>query len=125
MLEVRSNNTPKPPQGGEDFKQFWDAYPRRVAKADALKAWSKLKPDPELLAKILEAVRQQAQQPDWLKADGAYVPYPASWLNGRRWEDEPKPAASPNGNRPADEPGSEPEYKLVTLTDGRRVAVRR
>lgn len=40
-----------------------------------------------------------AQQKDNRRVDqGArrYIPYPASWLNGRRWEDEPDemPSAS-------------------------------
>lgn len=25
---------------------------------------------------------------DWLKDKGQYIPYPTSWLNQKRWEDE-------------------------------------
>ncbi len=25
---------------------------------------------------------------DWLKDNGQYIPYPSTWLNQRRWEDE-------------------------------------
>jgi len=35
------------------------------------------------------ALAWQARQPGWLKDDGQYIPLPATWLNGARWEDEP------------------------------------
>lgn len=72
-----------------DFDRFWDAYPKRRAKADARKAWAKLRPAPDLVEAILEALAWQSLQPDWLKDDRQFVPYPATWLRGERWEDEP------------------------------------
>ena len=72
-----------------DFDLFWKSYPRRTAKGDARKAWLKLNPSPALVQEILEALVWQRQQPDWLKAGGQYVPFPASWLRSERWEDEP------------------------------------
>lgn len=72
-----------------DFDLFWAAYPRRTAKGDARKAWQKLAPSPALVQEILEALVWQRQQPDWLKAGGQYVPFPASWLRSERWSDEP------------------------------------
>lgn len=71
--------------GYADFSLFWARYPRRVAKQDALKAWLKLKPSPELLSKILDALDWQCE----LWTDPEYIPYPASWLRGHRWDDEP------------------------------------
>lgn len=73
---------------GQDFEVFWSVYPKKKAKSDALKAWSKLKPAPELLASILKAIDVQKKSPDWLKENGKFIPHPATWLNGRRWEDE-------------------------------------
>jgi len=72
----------------ESFNKFWDAWPRKVAKADAVKAWNKLAPDAELTIYIIERVNLLAQTDDWLKDGGRYIPHPATWLNGRRWEDE-------------------------------------
>ena len=72
-----------------DFDLFWQSYPRRTAKGDARKAWQKLAPGPALVQEILEALVWQRQQPDWLKAGGQYVPFPASWLRSERWSDEP------------------------------------
>lgn len=79
----------------EDFNKFWKIYPKKVAKQDAVKAWKKLKPDEKLLAEILTALEKQKQSPQWRKDGGQFIPYPATWLNGRRWEDvqeQPVPA---------------------------------
>ena len=73
--------------GADAFAMFWDRYPRKTAKADALKAFHKIGPDDRLLATMLAALDWQTQSPSWLKHDGQYVPYPATWLRGRRWED--------------------------------------
>lgn len=72
----------------EGFAEFWAQYPRHVAKLEAQKAWVQVKPTPELLGRMLEALTWQARQPLWTKDGGQFAPYPASWLRGRRWEDE-------------------------------------
>jgi len=69
-----------------EFDEFWKAYPRKCDKQRARKAWAKLRPPP--LKAILDALAWQRELPDWGKENGAFVPYPASYLNGRRWEDE-------------------------------------
>ena len=61
---------------------------KKRAKQSALKAWEKLKPDDDLFTKIMQGLVRWKQSPDWLKDDGQFIPYPATWLNGRRWEDE-------------------------------------
>lgn len=73
-------------QADDGFDQFWDEYPRHVAKQVAEKAWDKLKPDEELRLKIISALRIQKQSQQWQNIQ--YVPHPATWLNQRRWEDE-------------------------------------
>lgn len=100
------NNTPPPPNGGKRsrskpteadplFAQFWEAYPRKVAKSAAIKAWFGVPPSPEILAAILAALQVQSRSVQWRRENGAYIPHPASWLNGRRWEDqEPVQAAA-------------------------------
>lgn len=81
--------TPKP------FDRFWEAYPRRVGKNAAQKAWAKLKPSAELLETILAAIAAQQAGADWLRDDGEYIPHPASWLNGGRWLDEVREYIAP------------------------------
>jgi hypothetical protein len=70
-----------------DFDLFWQMYPRRVAKVAALKAWTKLKTaDREAAIAALPAHVE-----DWSGRDMDKVPHPATWLNGRRFEDELQP----------------------------------
>ena len=93
MTKTRANYV-MVPEGDQQFARFWDAYPKRVAKKDARRAWAKLNPSPAVVDQMLGALAWQTQQPGWLKDGGAYVPYPASWLNAERWTDEPpKPLA--------------------------------
>ena len=73
------------------FDKFWAVYPRHTAKQDAKKAFTKVAPDDELLNTMLTAIQKQKQTEQW--SDPRYIPHPATWINGRRWEDEPqKPA---------------------------------
>jgi hypothetical protein len=71
----------------DGFDDFWSQYPNKKAKADAYKAWSKLKPDEALQASILKAIALQCQGADWLKEGGRFVPHASTWLNGKRWLD--------------------------------------
>lgn len=84
--EREEERTPLPPQSG--FDQFWRNYPRKVAKKAALKAWGKLDPSNGLAEQILSALMLQASSESWTRDNGQFIPYPATWLNGRRWEDE-------------------------------------
>lgn len=69
------------------FDQFWQAYPRKVGKDAAKKAFDKRKTDADLLAKMLRAIDVQSQSVDWLKDGGQFVPHPATWLTQGRWMD--------------------------------------
>jgi hypothetical protein len=69
------------------FEDFWDAYPRRISKGSAKRAWDKatLKEDAE---KIIEAAKRFAKSREG--QDPRYTPHPATWLNGERWSDQPE-----------------------------------
>lgn len=71
------------------FDRFWAAYPKKKGKESARRAWRKLRPDMALCRVMASALDRQKQSEDWRRDGGKYIPYPASWLNGRRWEDEP------------------------------------
>lgn len=77
----------------EGFASFWEQYPKKVAKPQALKAWKKIKPAGQILADLMAALEKQKASADWLKDGGQFIPHPASWLNGRRWEDQAPQAA--------------------------------
>lgn len=70
------------------FDTFWEKYPRKVGKGDARKSFEKISPDSILLDKILAAIENQKNNPQWLKDKGQYIPHPTTWLNQERWLDE-------------------------------------
>ncbi|MBN1080344.1 hypothetical protein JNO13_06065 [Pseudomonas sp. 1079] len=72
----------------DGFDQFYRLYPRRQKRPNAESAWKKLKPDAELRETLLAALANHCLRPDWIKDGGQYIPLPATWLNGRCWEDE-------------------------------------
>jgi anti-sigma-K factor RskA len=78
-------------EADDSFALFWEKYPRKVNRLAAVKAWNKLRPSPELVARILEALEWQVDQWD----DPLYTPHASSYLNGERWNDEPPAAAAP------------------------------
>lgn len=71
------------------FEEFWKAYPRKVAKPAAAKAWRRVGAEAELLGRILADIRGRIGSAAWTKDDGQFIPHPATYLNARRWEDEP------------------------------------
>lgn len=68
-----------------NFEIFYAAYPKKEGKKDAQAAWEKVDAPLQLL---LDAVAVKAKTEDWMKAKGQFVPLPATWLRGRRWEDQ-------------------------------------
>jgi len=68
------------------FDAFWKAYPKKEGKEQARKAFKKVKPD--LMPIILKAIENQKQTDKWKNDGGKYIPNPATWINGKRWEDE-------------------------------------
>lgn len=97
---TKEENPPTPRKRGRveafppGFEAFWSAYPRKVAKDSAAKAFARLKPDEPLLRRMLDAIERQKASPQWAKDSGAFIPHPTTWLNGRRWEDEATLVAS-------------------------------
>jgi hypothetical protein len=70
---------------GADFEEFWKAYPRKEGKQKARQAFEKVTVPLETL---LQAVERQITSAQWTKDGGQFIPHPATWLNGCRWEDE-------------------------------------
>ncbi len=85
---ISSPLTPQKQKSEERFDLFWKEYPKKKAKPEAKKAWDKLKVSDELFNRIMTAVAKQKQSRDWIKDNGQYIPYPATWLNRKQWEDE-------------------------------------
>lgn len=74
---------------GAKFEIFWRSYPKKVGKGAAETVFKRIKPDDALLTTMLNAISKAKTSPQWTKDGGQYIPNPATWLNQRRWEDEP------------------------------------
>ena len=72
----------------EKFNIFWNKYPKRVGKEKAKKAFLKACLDDVVFSEMLNALEKFKETADWKKENGQYIPYPATWLNQKRWEDE-------------------------------------
>ena len=70
----------------EHFLIWYKYYPRKVGKPNAYKAWKKIKPDTELKRKMVTMVLEHCKSKQWQSPE--FIPYPATYLNQRRWEDE-------------------------------------
>lgn len=90
---IQSKSNPKqsieaadePPVMSAGFEKFWSAYPKKVGKKAAKKAFDRVRVPVETL---LTAVERQKCSAQWSKDNGQYIPNPATWLNQGRWEDE-------------------------------------
>ena len=69
-----------------EFEKIWSVYPRHDGKAEAQKAFDKLKPSEELITAMLSAIAKQTEK--WRNDGGKFIPHCSTWLNQRRWEDE-------------------------------------
>lgn len=72
----------------EQFEEFYKKYPKKVKKQDVKKWFKKNKPSSELFSSMMSSLEQFRGSKDWLKEKGQYIPYPSTWLNQKRWEDE-------------------------------------
>ena len=78
-------------------QEFWPVYPRREAKVAALRSARAVLKTPELRAAALRALTLQL--PELTSRPPDKRPHPATWINGRRWEDEPAlPFVMPHSN---------------------------
>ena len=72
----------------ENFEAFYKAYPKKVGKANVEKWFNKNNPDEKLFKLMMNKLELFKRSPDWLKDNGQFIPYPSTWLNQKRWEDE-------------------------------------
>jgi uncharacterized protein YdaU (DUF1376 family) len=83
-IQSKSNNN-NTLRATPEFDLFWSAYPNKVKKFEALKAWHKAIKTEEPL-KIIEGLKNFR-----FSDDPQFNPHPSTWLNQRRWLDEPLP----------------------------------
>ena len=90
----RRDELPVRPQ---DFDRWYSLFPRKDAKQDAVCAWNDADEEgvlPEITV-LEKALEWQIQANDWNpRTRRNYIPMPATYLNARRWRDEPPKFAS-------------------------------
>ena len=67
------------------FELFWNNYPRKTNKHKAELAWTKHKPNIDL---VLKTLTWQKESKDWFADNGKFIPHATTWINGKRWLDE-------------------------------------
>lgn len=98
-----------------DFEVWMGAYPRKVARPAAFKAYLKARTKADAATLLAGIENYRKRKPDY--ADWAY---PATWLNGERWLDQPDSLpANPtaNGSAPRD-PDLEIKAQARTIAKG-------
>jgi uncharacterized protein YdaU (DUF1376 family) len=79
----------------EAFREdFWKLYPRKIKKPHASKAWQALRPkkvedQPAMADEICSGVERWIAYWRLMNTTEDKIPYPASFLNGRQFEDFP------------------------------------
>lgn len=77
------------------FDEFYSAYPRHEGRKAAERAWHRLGlwARPMTTEDIKDALEWQI--PVFRKREKKFIPLPATWLNGERWNDEPPKQPAP------------------------------
>lgn len=72
------------------FEEFWEKYPRKVWKKDAMKKFDKLKKeDQELAIKMIDVFKKTRQ-----RQNEQYIPHPTTYINQERFRDEVETASN-------------------------------
>jgi hypothetical protein len=66
------------------FDEFWAAYPRKVAKVAAQKAWSKVKVEESTFDDIMKGLDWH-KRTEWEGKETGWIPHASTWLNDKRW----------------------------------------
>jgi len=86
LLLRNSAQTKKTHANLEGFDRWWKTYPRKVDKPRAVKVWQAKKLESRADELISVLANQVAHERQW--QDRQFIPYPATYLNGERWNDE-------------------------------------
>jgi len=80
---------PTPTGEKSGFEKFWILYPKKSGKGAAENAWRKIKQPIQTLEIIEKSLKWQISSEQWSKDRGQFIPLPATYLNQKRWLDEP------------------------------------
>jgi|TARA_R110002020_G_scaffold15864_2_gene56535 hypothetical protein len=80
-----NNNTTWGVNETPTFDDFWNTYPRKIAKGHARLAFERALKKTDAVT-ILTAASKFAENVE--HKEKQYIPHPTTWLNGERWDDE-------------------------------------
>lgn len=71
----------------EDFEIFYSSYPRKESKGNAEKAYDKALKDGVTTEQLLDGVKRYCKHIEKNRIERQFIKKPATWLNGKCWED--------------------------------------
>ncbi len=78
-----------------DFTAFWSAYPRKIGKGQARKAWRAAARGRHVEPKVIVATAERFRDTTKaMRTEPRFIPHPATWLNGKRYDDS-EPETTP------------------------------
>ena len=87
QAEAEAEAYKHPSSAPDGFDLFWQAYPKKVSKPAAQRAFKAAKINGHL-SEVIGDIEAKKASADWQKENGQFIPNPATYLNQRRWEDE-------------------------------------
>jgi DNA-binding MarR family transcriptional regulator len=91
------------------FDRFWAAYPAKVAKGAARKAWPKALQAAGDAERIIAGAERYAVDPN---REPGFTAHPSTWLNAERWDDDPLPP-KPSTSRWPETPEAPPRREQL------------
>lgn len=104
----------------DSFEKFYAAYPRKKGKLQAMKWFKKHKPNSEFVSMLLDDVSKRLSS-EWKGKESQFIPYPASYLNGMRWED----AIETSQSFPSREDRADNEVKILAREKAAQISKQR
>lgn len=89
---------------GPAFDEFWHLYPRKAGKSEAAKAWGKAIKDGADSTSLLAALKAHADYYRAAETEQQFIPHASTWLNQKRYEDDPPPLPRRQSAGPATAP---------------------
>ena len=97
---TQPNHTQPNQLSTDRFDTWYTAYPNKVGRKRAEQAFAKIDWRKVDFDAVMAALENHKQSDQWTKDGGKFIPHPATWLNGERWNDELKPARTGSVSEP-------------------------
>ena len=79
----------KSPSAPSRFREWYQHYPKKVSLGSAEKAFIKIEKElPDIIQAIIDRTILYKKLIEEKGTEKKFIPHPATWLNGKRWEDE-------------------------------------